>query len=284
MSKASQRERAPAPGTPCGDPDPSIDVTGRTFVKTAPGGDELLVEAAGLRWLAEAENVGGARIVSVLEYSSTRLVESRLVSVRPTRAAAEEFGRALARTHAAGADGHCCGPPGVDGDAWIGRARMPLAPRPVDGAGPDWAGQYARLRLLPYRPALVREAGNEAADVLDRVVDRLLDGDDFVTSRVAPARLHGDLWSGNVVWTGDGVVLVDPAAHGGHPETDLAMLALFGCPHLDAIIGSYQEVSPLEEGWRERVGLHQLWPLLVHTRLFGGGYAWQTVETARRYA
>jgi fructosamine-3-kinase len=95
------------------------------------------------------------------------------------------------------------------------------------------------------------------------------------------ARLHGDLWSGNVMWTPEGAVLIDPAAHGGHRETDLAMLALLGCPHLDAVIDGYQWRRRLREGWRDRVGLHQLYPLLAHVVLFGGSYAGQTGVAAR---
>lgn len=83
------------------------------------------------------------------------------------------------------------------------------------------------------------------------------------------------------MWTADGVVLIDPAAHGGHRETDLAMLALFGCPHLDEILAGYQEVRPLTAGWRDRVGLHQLYPLLAHVALFGSGYERQTLAAAR---
>jgi fructosamine-3-kinase len=97
-----------------------------------------------------------------------------------------------------------------------------------------------------------------------------------------PARLHGDLWSGNVMWTSAGAVLIDPAAHGGHRETDLAMLALFGCPHFGAVIEGYQGQRPLRDGWRGRVGLHQIYPLLAHVVLFGGGYAGQTLAAATR--
>ena len=95
-----------------------------------------------------------------------------------------------------------------------------------------------------------------------------------------PARLHGDLWAGNVMWTGDGAVLIDPAAHGGHRETDLAMLALFGCPYLDDVLAGYQSVRPLRSGWRTRIGLHQLYPLLAHVVLFGAGYTGQTEAAA----
>jgi fructosamine-3-kinase len=96
-----------------------------------------------------------------------------------------------------------------------------------------------------------------------------------------PARLHGDLWSGNVIWTPDGAVLIDPAAHGGHRESDLAMLALFGCPYLDEVLAGYQAVRPLAVGWQRRIGLHQLYPLLAHVVLFGGGYGRQSEAAAR---
>ena len=80
-----------------------------------------------------------------------------------------------------------------------------------------------------------------------------------------PARLHGDLWNGNVLWGQESRVwLIDPAAYGGHRELDLAMLALFGLPHLPRVLEAYQERAPLAEGWEERVPLHQLFPLLVH--------------------
>ena len=83
------------------------------------------------------------------------------------------------------------------------------------------------------------------------------------------------------MWTPDGVVLIDPAAHAGHRESDLGMLALFGCPHYDDIIAGYQRVRPLAAGWRKRIGLHQLFPLLAHVVLFGGGYAQRTLACAR---
>ena len=118
----------------------------------------------------------------------------------------------------------------------------------------------------------------EASRLIDAVIDRCRAGDFDDDDR--PARLHGDLWSGNVVWTGDGVVLIDPAAHGGHRETDLAMLALFGCPYLEEVLSGYQSVRRLRAGWRDRVPLHQLYPLLAHVVLFGGGYAHQAEAAA----
>jgi fructosamine-3-kinase len=120
------------------------------------------------------------------------------------------------------------------------------------------------------------------AAVLDRLADTVAAGR-FDTDEPS-ARLHGDLWSGNLMWTADGAVLIDPAAHGGHREADLAMLHLFGAPHLERVVAAYDEAAPLAEGWRERVRLHQLHPLLVHAVLFGGSYGPQAVAVAGRYA
>ena len=81
--------------------------------------------------------------------------------------------------------------------------------------------------------------------------------------------------------TPDGATLIDPAAHGGHRETDLALLALFGAPHVDDIVAGYQEQRPLADGWRDRVKVHQLHCVLVHAVLFGGSYADQALAVAR---
>ena len=101
-----------------------------------------------------------------------------------------------------------------------------------------------------------------------------------------PARLHGDLWSGNVVWTADGAVLIDPAAHGGHRLTDLAMLELFGAPHLAEIRAGYAAVHPLPApgAWDDLVALHQVYPLGMHAVLFGGGYVGAFARLVARLA
>lgn len=133
-----------------------------------------------------------------------------------------------------------------------------------------WGEFYADERLVPMAELAGGRLDAEARRTLEAVVSRCHAGDYDDDDR--PARLHGDLWSGNAMWTADGVVLIDPAAHGGHRETDLAMLALFGCPHSDAVLDGYQRVHPLRPGWRDRVPLHQLYPLLAHVVLFGVGY------------
>lgn len=253
--------------------------TGDPFVKSRAGAPEgfFAVEATGLAWLAAATPSGGALVPPALEVDRERIVLPRLEQVAPDPAAAELLGRQLATTHAAGAPHHGAPPRGWAGDGWVGAA--PLLHARTAPAG--WGAFFAGLRVAPHLVA-ARAAGaveDDDARVLERLCDALADGawDDGRP----PARLHGDLWSGNVLWTARGPVLVDPAAHGGHPETDLAMLALFGLPHLERVLASYDEVAPLRDGWRERVPLHQVHPLLVHAQLFGGSYGAAAGRAAR---
>ncbi|MDA0184565.1 fructosamine kinase family protein, partial [Solirubrobacter phytolaccae] len=131
----------------------------------------------------------------------------------------------------------------------------------------DWPTFYATRRLLP----LLEDANLSARGVrgVESVCERIAD---LAGPPEPPARLHGDLWSGNVHWDRQGRAwLIDPAAYGGHREVDLAMLQLFGAPG-PAFFAAYEERHPLATGWRDRVGLYQLFPLLVHAVLFGGGY------------
>jgi fructosamine-3-kinase len=134
--------------------------------------------------------------------------------------------------------------------------------------------------VLPFaRTAL--EAGSLSRDELalvERACDLVAGG--ALDDDRPPARLHGDLWSGNVLVGADGVVLIDPAAHGGHPETDLAMLQLFGLPFLEEALAGYQDASPLRDGWRDRVPLHQLHPLAVHAAGHGRSYGRALAEAA----
>ena len=257
------------------------------FVKAATGGEgaaltaaALSAEARGLAWLHEA---GAVPVPGVVGWDESALVISWVQAGAADAASAERFGCDLALTHAAGA--------GRFGAPWPGFiAGLPL-PNDDDTAGGEgggtagegtgaWPGWYASRRLLPYlrRAVDAGTLGPAHVRAVEAVLARI---GDLAGPAEPPSRIHGDCWSGNVLWSGGRGWLIDPAAHGGHRETDLAMLALFGAPYLDRILASYHEVAPLAAGWRARVPLHQLHPLLVHTCLFGAGYADPVADAAR---
>ncbi|QCX74384.1 hypothetical protein C9F11_03405 [Streptomyces sp. YIM 121038] len=236
----------------------------------APGAARA--EAAGLRWLAAT---GTVRVPAVHGREGGWLVIDRVPTGPASADAAARFGRDLAALHATGAPAFGAPPPGGLEDAYIGLAPMRNVP------GDDWPSWYAAHRVLPYLRRTVDDGTVRPAEaaVVERVCARL---PELAGPAEPPARLHGDLWNGNVLWGADGHVrLIDPAAHGGHRETDLAMLDLFGCPCLERILDGYQRAAPLADGWRDRVGLHQLFPLLVHAVLFGRGYAERALASAR---
>ena len=250
-------------------------------------------EACGLRWLAEAAAVP---VPDVLGWDAAGLAVSWVPGGAPDASAAGRFGRDLARLHLAGSARYGTPWPGFIASLPLGAGQpgaagpgsgQPPGPRgaagQLAGAGPGaepWPRWYASQRLLPYLRR-ARDAGGLGRDDV-RLVEQ-------VAGRAAalagpaepPSRIHGDCWSGNLLWSGGRGWLIDPAAQGGHRETDLAMLALFGAPYLDRILAAYQEAAPLAAGWRARVPLHQLHPLLVHVCLFGAAYRDATLAAAR---
>ena len=267
------------------------------FVKHGtPETASLVAEAAALRWLAQAELAGGMPVAKVVSADDYTLVERRVSAGPVSPAAAERVGAALAATHAAGAPWW-----GAPPDGWEGGYRIAASITPTVSqadAPQSWGAFFAEWRVMCYvRQARdVRAISSQEAAVFERVAVRLAAGDFDAPqpgllrdAGVPVARIHGDLWSGNLLWDADpanpvGAVLIDPMAHGGHAETDLAMLALFGCQSLERILAAYDEASPLADGWRDRVLLHQLAPLLHHCALFGRSYAQRALAVARPYA
>jgi fructosamine-3-kinase len=244
----------------------------RLFVKTraevAPG--EYAAEAEGLRWLAEP---GAVRVPAVHAVADDMLALEWIDEGSLDAAGAEALGCGLAALHAAGADGF----------GWHAPIRFGRLEISNESAGDDWPTFYAERRLRP----LARQALDEGsltragADAVQVVCDRIAG---LAGPPEPPARLHGDLWGGNVLAGDDGrAVLIDPAAHGGHREVDLAMLRLFGSPGA-RVFDAYAEAAPLADGHEERVALWQLFPLLVHAVLFGGSYGASAERTARDLA
>jgi fructosamine-3-kinase len=243
----------------------------QAFVKAREGAepDAFTVEAAGLRWLSEA---GALRIPTVLAVSEDPplLVLELVEPGRPASGFDEALGRGLAAMHGAA-------PPsfGLAHDNLIARLRQDNAPCET------WPEFYWARRLEP----MLRRA--ERAGLCDTALRRDLER---LAARLPercgpaepPARLHGDLWAGNLLVDQAGApVLVDPAVYGGHREIDLAMMRLFGGFGARAF-EAYAEAWPLAPGWEDRVPLYQLYPLLVHVSLFGGSYLGSVRQALRR--
>jgi fructosamine-3-kinase len=248
------------------------------IAKRGAGEGAAVAEAAGLHWLGEH---GDVPVPAVLGYDDEWLVMEYIPADNPGKRAAEELGRGLAALHLRGAPAYGSPPPDGPADAWMGLAPM------RNEACADWASFYAAHRIEPYVRSCVDQGLFTIAEaaVFDAVCARL---PELGGEPEPPARLHGDAWTGNVLWgRDDHAWLIDPAAHGGHREADLAMLRMFGTPLLDHVLGGYAEAatdagSPLADGWHDRVDLHQLFPLLMHAAVFGGGYARDALVAARR--
>jgi fructosamine-3-kinase len=255
------------------------------FVKTSPDAapGSYTAEAAGLRWIASA--AGAPTVPEVLAVvdppgpggKPRMLALSWIDPGILSDSGAEALGQGLAALHRAGAPGYCVAPPGAPAGLRIGPLEL------AAGSAATWAEAYGTFRL---RPLACRAASRGALRpdgfaAVERVCERL---PELVGPAEPPARLHGDLWAGNVLPNTDGVpYLIDPAAYGGHREMDLAMLRLFGKPG-ERCFSAYAEAFPLADGHRERVELWQLFPLLVHAVLFGAGYGERVTAIAHRYA
>lgn len=239
---------------------------GRTvFVKTNPRAPRAMfpTEARGLAWLDEAEAIRIPKVLAVSTEDGDETPFLALEMIEPGRRVSgfdEELGRGLAALHRFGAPSF-----GLDFDNFIGR--LPQSNAPSD----DWPTFYRERRLAPQlRLAADRGlASKRMRRGLDELFAKL---EAIVGDPEPPARLHGDLWGGNLHVDETGhPCLIDPAPYGGHREVDLAMMQLFG-GFGSAVFDAYDEAFPLQPGWRDRVPLYQLYPLLVHVNLFGSGY------------
>ena len=237
----------------------TLDDGGSVFAKSLADPPEgfFAAEAAGLRWLRAAEAVPVPEIIAELP---DMLALEWIDHGEATPKGAEELGRGLARLHRSGAEAF-----GAPWPGYIGTLPLPNEPSSL-----PWGTWFARFRLRPFLFASTEALTTDDIAGVERVMENIAayGGDE------PPARIHGDLWPGNVLWDRRGRGwLVDPAAHGGHRETDLALLGLWGgTPHYDRLLAAYREEWPLPEGWEERRALHRLYLMLVHTALFGAQY------------
>lgn len=230
-------------------------------------GDVFRLEADGLNAL---RNVGKLRVPEVVGVMAEDELSALVLEFLPSeKGNVTHFGRELALHHKE-AQSHF----GWHVDNYIGRLSQVNTPTLT------WEEFWSEHRIGPLVRALRDSASFNSSEV--RVFDELTHRTALLVPEEYPSLLHGDLWSGNVLPTAQSYAVIDPAVYAGHREMDLAMMKLFG-GFSPAAFEAYHSEYPLEYQWEERMGFHQIYPLLVHARLFGGLYIHQSIEMARRY-
>mgnify|MGYP002528603937 CR=1 FL=1 len=243
------------------------------FAKRYPGGESSMstAEAHGLDWLRKAGSLRVPLVIAASSDGDPLLVLEWIDQASRADRFDETLGRGLAALHQHGAPEF-----GLTANNYIGSLAQRNQPRE------SWSEFYARERIAP-QAELARRAQRLPVD-LDRSLERLIDTiSKHCGPEPNPARLHGDLWAGNLIADDRGLpCLIDPAVYGGHPEMDLAMMKLFG-GFSARVFDAYREVAPFEQDFGDRVALWQLYPLLVHLNLFGGSYLGRVAEVISRY-
>jgi fructosamine-3-kinase len=230
-------------------------------------------EVRGLEFLRQAQAL---RVPEVLAVSATDedppfLLLEFIRSAKEQPGFDEKLGRGLAALHRCGAPSF-----GFSESNFIGRLVQENRPHS------SWADFYCQERLEPQLRAAAR-AGHATPALRRRFEQLFVKLPDLVGEPEGPARLHGDLWSGNLHVDEQGApTLIDPAVYGGHREMDLAMMRLFG-GFSPRVFAAYAEVFPLSSGHEGRVRLCQLYPLLVHVNLFGTGYLGSVEQALSAY-
>ncbi|WP_193095457.1 fructosamine kinase family protein [Brevibacterium sp. FME17] len=247
------------------------------FIKEHVGAPRgfFAAEAAGLEWLAEPDVVP---VVGVIEHDAKSLRLDRVEETAPDANSAFAFGRQLALLHDSGAPSFGWAPAEP---AWFGPLESPFE---VEVAlCKSFTEFWVETRLEPLADEISNQLSQDQQETIATAIEVIASGafeGISGTGREKPARVHGDLWAGNLIWAPDGCTLIDPAAHGGHRLEDMAMLALFGTPFLDEIFAGYEAVHPMPAGWAKDLPAHNFFALLAHVKLFGSGFLGQTLSAA----
>ena len=228
-------------------------------------------EAKGLKLLAAADAIDVPAVISCGEEGSfSFLILEWIESGRREKNFWADFGMRLAQMHRCTAEKS-----GLDHDNYIGS--LPQSNRESN----NWIDFFIHERLEPQLK-LARDSGLIASPD-EKSFEKLISKLPQLIPVEKPALLHGDLWNGNFLVNPKGKAsLIDPAVYYGHREMDLAMTKLFGGFDSE-FYSAYNEVFPLEKGFESRTDIHNLYPLLVHVNLFGGGYVEQVKEILNRF-
>ncbi len=251
--------------------------SGKTlFAKQARPGQPaamLTAEAEGLQALRASQTV---RVPQVLAATSHLLVLDYLPTGRPRSGSAFALGQALARLHRLPQATF-----GFPQDNFLGSS--PQSNQASGAAQRDWP-TFFRDHRLRFQLNLARQKGRTSSELEERMEQLMAQLPDWLAgSEEPPALLHGDLWSGNHLFDEQGNGwLIDPAVYHGHREADLAMTTLFGGFPAEFYQG-YDAEFPRRKGWEQREPLYQLYHLLNHLNLFGGGYLSSVLAILRRF-
>lgn len=246
---------------------------GKLFVKVNDTGaaDMFEQESNGLQLLLHAQAMAvPAPVLTGRTASHIFLVMEHVEKGKPAADFWLQFGRGLAKLHKTTHNNF-----GLDKNNYIGTIVQ------HNKMFTTWAEFYAQQRIMPLVHQALQQGKCSLEDV--KAAERLCNRFEQILPEEPPALLHGDLWSGNFMAGGDGKpVIYDPAVYYGHREMDIAMTLLFG--GFDSKMYSYyNEAYPLQPGWKQRVALCQLYPLLVHLLLFGGHYYNSAMDIIKRY-
>ncbi len=247
-----------------------LDGGDSVVVKTGRPGDPLDVEGWMLGYLGDH---GSLPVPGVLLARDSLLVMTYIDGEDALSAASERHAaELLAALHGVTAPEF-----GLDRDTVIGGIAQP------NGFAASWV-EFFRDRRLLYMAEQAEQAGRLSGDIRARIDNLAARIGEFIDEPPAPSLIHGDMWGGNVLVHGDRIAgFVDPAIYYGDAEIELAfstMFATFG----EGFFRRYDELRPLRPGFFEvRRDIYNLWPLLVHARLFGGGYAQSVENTLSRF-
>ena len=257
----------------------------RAFLKENPyeGSGFFRAEAEGL---AAIEATKTLRVPHVIETGDSYLLMEYIERGRPAPGAYERFGRRLAAMHSADTSAFVSGA-GETGSGSSGRGRFGFlsdnyigSTVQVNTPKDTWVEFFAECRLRPQFELAAAYFDKEERAGIDRLLGHL---DKYLIEPDAPSLLHGDLWAGNHMADESGeIMLIDPAVYVGHAEADIAMTELFG-GYVRDFYAAYREAKPMEPGYEDRRDLYNLYHLLNHLNLFGGGYLASVRSVLRRY-